>query len=60
MQDEGDTTPRPVTVVVETEDNKTFKIGTADLGVMATQLRGGRPTFSPFNSIILPIGVSPS
>lgn len=57
IQDEGATTPRPVTVVVETEDNKTFKIGTADLGVMAAQLRG-RSTFSPFNSIILPIGVT--
>ena len=50
-------TPGPVTVVVETDDHKTYKIGTTDLGTMATQLRP-KTTFSVFNSILVPIGVT--
>lgn len=53
----GSATPGPVTIVVETEDNKKFKIATADLATAATQLRP-RPAFSAFNSIVVPIGVT--
>jgi hypothetical protein len=54
----SDTTePHLVEIVVESEDNKKFHIATADLERIAAQLRAKR-TFSVFNSVILPIGVT--
>ncbi len=50
-------TTGPITIVVETEDNKKFKIATADLATAAAQLRP-KAAFSAFNSIIVPIGVT--
>ena len=57
MKNDALMTPAQVTVVVETEDNKKFKIGTADLALMAAQVRP-KAGFSVFNSIILPIGIT--
>lgn len=49
--------PSPVSFVVENEDNKKFKVWTADVSALASQMRG-KARFSVFNSIVLPFGVT--
>ena len=46
-----------VSVVVEPTADKKYKIATTDLKAIASQLRS-KSTFSVFNSVILPIGVT--